>query len=328
MLEADLKGNPQASSVEVVPYNVRWPEMFAQEAARICAALGENCVAIHHIGSTSVPGLCAKPIIDMAPVVKDILKVDAARLENLGYEGRGELGMLFRRYFSNHVCHLHIWEEDSPEIDKHLIFRDYLIKNPDEFRRYEALKLSLAQTFPKDRASYTLSKDDLIRELLQKAGFQGITMVQALLAREWEAVKSLRQRYFFDALSIPDPYTWTFEDSNHFHIALLKGCHIIGYAHLQFWSDSRAALRIIVIEEAYRNQGIGRQFLKNLERWLTHRNLKSFHIQASPAAYAFYKQAGYAKMPFNDPDGYEGDSRDIDVGKVLPSFAHFSSRAG
>ncbi len=184
MREADLKSNLQASAVEVVPYHARWPEMFAQEAARIRAALGENCVTIHHIGSTSAPGLSAKPIIDMVPVVKDILKVDAARLEKLGYEGRGELGMFFRRYFSNHVCHLHIWEEDSPEIDKRLIFRDYLIKNPDEARRYEALKLSLAQTFPKDRASYTVSKDNLIRELLQKAGFQGMTMVQAHLDRE------------------------------------------------------------------------------------------------------------------------------------------------
>lgn len=116
----------------------------------------------------------------MVPVVKDILKVDAASVENLGYGGRGELGMLFRRYFSNHVCHVHIWEKGNPEIDKQLIFRNYLINNPEEAKRYEALKLDLAETFKFDRTSYTLAKDDLIKEMLQKAGFQGITMVQAL----------------------------------------------------------------------------------------------------------------------------------------------------
>ena len=74
----------------------------------------------------------------MVPVVKDILKVNAAALEELGYGGRGELGMLFRRYFSNRACHVHIWEEGNPEIDKHLIFRNYLIENPSEFKRLKS----------------------------------------------------------------------------------------------------------------------------------------------------------------------------------------------
>ena len=318
MLKATGKTNLKNSTVEVVPYNPQWPEMFLEEAAKIRAALGENCVTIHHIGSTSIPGLSAKPIIDMVPVVKDILKVDAASLESLGYGGRGELGMLFRRYFSNQVCHVHIWEEGNPEIDKHLIFRDYLVENPGELKRYETLKLSLAETFRQDRTSYTLSKDNLIKEMLQKAGFQGMTMVQALTDTEWAAVKHMRQKYFFDLLpNKEDPYTWIFDDPRHFHIVLMKGCDIIGYAHLQFWPDSRAALRIIVIEEDYRKQGMGQYFLAKLERWLTHQGILSLHIQSSPEAQVFYRHAGYLEMPFNDPDGYEGDPRDIEMGKTL-----------
>jgi len=317
MLKASRKTNPQDPAVEVVPYDPQWPERFAQEAARIRAALGENCVTVHHIGSTSVPGLSAKPIIDMVPVVKDILKVNAAALESLGYEGRGEMGMLFRRYFSNRSCHLHIWEEDNPEIDKHLIFRDYLRSNPDELKRYEGLKLELAKTFRQDRASYTLSKDDLVKEMLQKAGFRGMTMVQTLTNREWAAVKGMRNQYFFGLVNIEDPYTWTFDDLNHFHIVLMEGCDIVGYAHLQFWPHNRAALRIIVIEEAYRRQGMGQYFLAKLERWLSHQGIRSFHTQTSPEAKPFYQQAGYAEMPFNDPDGYKGDPRDIDMGKGL-----------
>src|SRR5580698_1970268 len=88
-----------ARTIEVVPYNPEWPQMFEAEAALIKKALGDNCIAIHHIGSTSIPGLSAKPIIDILPVVKDILKVDAKPIEALGYQAKGENGMAFRRYF-------------------------------------------------------------------------------------------------------------------------------------------------------------------------------------------------------------------------------------
>ena len=318
MFKVSGKTNLKNSTVEVVPYNSHWPEMFFHEAAKIQAALGENCVTVHHIGSTSISGISAKPIIDMVPVVKDILKVDATALKNLGYEGRGELGMLFRRYFSNHVCHLHIWEEGNPEIDKHLIFRNYLMSNLNELKRYENLKLDLAKIFSQDRASYTLSKGDLIKEMLHKAGFDGMTMVHALTDKEWAAVKHMRQKYFFDFLvNKQDPYTWTFDDPRHFHILLMQGCDIIGYAHLQFWPDSRAALRIIVIEETHRKQGMGQYFLTKLERWLIHQNIQSLHIQSSPEAQVFYRHAGYLEMPFNDPDGYEVDPRDVEMGKTL-----------
>ena len=168
-----------------------------------------------------------------------------------------------------------------------------------------------------DRASYTLSKDDLVKEMLHKAGFDGVTMVQALTDREWKTVKSMRQQYFFDVVNVQDPYTWTFENDKHFHIVLSKGIDIIGYAHLQFWPDNRAALRIIVIEEADRNQGLGTTFLKNLERWLVHQGIKTLHTQSSPAAYNFYKKTGYVEMPFNDPDGHESDPQDVDMGKNL-----------
>lgn len=307
----------------VVPYDSKWPELFLEEATAIKAALGDNCITIHHMGSTSVPGLAAKPTIDMIPVVKDILKVDAQGLEKLGYTNRGELGMLFRRFFTKgeekRTHHLHIWEEGNPEIEKHLLFREYLINHPDEFKRYEDLKLHLAQVYANDRAAYTFGKDELVREILDKAGFQGLTMIQALTQQEWDAVKSMRQRYFFDAAGIQDPYTWTFEHDAHFHVVLKQGTEIIGYAHVQFWPDSRAALRIIVIEEGFRNRGKGLRFLKSLERWVNHQGIKSLHTQASPKAYGFYKKADYLEMPFNDPDGYESDPQDTDMGKVILS---------
>lgn len=78
--------------IEVVPYRNEWPSMFEEEARFVKQALGDNCLAVHHIGSTAVPGLVAKPIIDMLPVVKSIREVDQATtaMEQLGYEAKGE----------------------------------------------------------------------------------------------------------------------------------------------------------------------------------------------------------------------------------------------
>ena len=77
--------------MEVVPYNENWPRLFEEEAAKIRQVLGEKCLAIYHIGSTSVPGLAAKPVIDMIPVVKDVFKVNEFRaaMEAQGYEAKG-----------------------------------------------------------------------------------------------------------------------------------------------------------------------------------------------------------------------------------------------
>jgi len=88
-------------NIHVIPYHSEWPQLFEIEAAKIKQALSDNCITIHHIGSTSVTGLAAKPIIDMVPVVKNITTVDSAakKMLALGYEAKGEYGMLFRRYF-------------------------------------------------------------------------------------------------------------------------------------------------------------------------------------------------------------------------------------
>jgi GNAT superfamily N-acetyltransferase len=96
-----------------------------------------------------------------------------------------------------------------------------------------------------------------------------------------------------------------------------KNADIIGYTHLQLWPENRAALRIIAIDEHYRNLGFGGQFLRLCERWLYHQGVRKLLIQSSAEAYKFYRQHGYREMPFNDPDGYEGDPRDIEIGKCL-----------
>lgn len=157
--------------VVVEPYQEEWQHQFQQEAQILHNLFGSLVVDIHHIGSTAVPGLAAKPVIDLLPVVTHIEQVDAfnARMEALGYEPRGENGLPGRRYFQkggdNRTHHVHVFEVGNPEIERHVVFRDYLREHPEEALRYGDLKLQLARLYPTDVASYIEGKHDLVQQL-------------------------------------------------------------------------------------------------------------------------------------------------------------------
>jgi GrpB-like predicted nucleotidyltransferase (UPF0157 family) len=161
--------------VIVTPYSQKWKSMFEEEARKIKTIFGDEILEIHHIGSTSIEGLNAKPIIDILPVVNDIKKVNQFDNEmvKLGYEPKGENGIPTRRYFQkggdNRTHHVHMYEVNNPEIKRHLAFRDYLKAHPEEVRRYGKLKIDLSQRFPYDIESYIKGKEPLVREIEQKA---------------------------------------------------------------------------------------------------------------------------------------------------------------
>ncbi len=308
-------------NLKVVIYDPQWPEMFDSESKLIKQALGNNCIDIHHIGSTSVPGLSAKPIIDILPVVKDIQEVDKSikAMESLGYEAKGEHGIAFRRFFQKgqnvKTHHVHVYEENDPEISRYLKFRDWMRSHEDDARNYANLKMELAAKFPRDMLQYCNGKDAFVASIDAKDDFEGWRMVQALTNREWASVFDLRQKNFFK--SNPDPYTWTFTHKDHIHFVFYKNSEIIGYAHLQLWAENRSALRIITIDENFRRLGYGSLFMKLCERWLYQQGFTVLLIQSSQNAYKFYCSLGYVEMPFNDPDGYETDPQDIELGKIL-----------
>lgn len=116
----------------VIPYDEAWVRQFSQEANILRELFGDELIDIHHIGSTAVPGLKTKPIIDMLPVVKDIARIDAYNeaMGQLGYVPRGEFGLEGRRYFpkggDNRTHHVHMYQTGHPATKRHLAFRDYL----------------------------------------------------------------------------------------------------------------------------------------------------------------------------------------------------------
>jgi GrpB-like predicted nucleotidyltransferase (UPF0157 family)/GNAT superfamily N-acetyltransferase len=161
----------QMRQVVVTPSDPAWPAMFTSEAAQLRSLLGELMADIHHVGSTSVPGLAAKPVIDIMPIVRDICEVERhlVGMAELGYVPRGEYGLPGRRYFAKDTAgvrshHVHMYELDNPEVVRHLAFRDYLRTYPAVAQQYGALKAALAQAHPTDIVAYMDGKDGFIKD--------------------------------------------------------------------------------------------------------------------------------------------------------------------
>jgi GrpB-like predicted nucleotidyltransferase (UPF0157 family) len=161
--------------VIVVPYNPDWERFFAREAQLIRGVFGDELVEIHHIGSTAVRGLQAKPVIDMLPIVRQIERVDDFNeaLVRLGYEPMGELGIPGRRYFrkggDDRTHQAHVFQADDSNIERHLAYRDYLRAHPDVAAEYGILKADLARRFPEDIYGYMDGKDTFVKRVEQDA---------------------------------------------------------------------------------------------------------------------------------------------------------------
>ena len=169
--------------IRVVDYDPKWPIMFADLSRVIAGFLGELALAIEHVGSTSVPGLAAKPIIDIDVVVESRRAVSESieRLARLGYIHQGDLGVPGREAFRHGgdeevprdgsgrkwpAHNLYVCARDNEALALHLAFRDYLRQNPHEADAYAELKRGLAQRFPHDMDAYVEGKTEFVEGIL------------------------------------------------------------------------------------------------------------------------------------------------------------------
>ncbi len=161
--------------IEVLPYNKKWLQQFLDEKICLKNIFRTNAVNIHHIGSTSVPGLAAKPIIDIMIEVNSLQEVDSKnkKMIELGYRPLGEYGIKNRRFFQkgrdNISHHVHIFKINDENIIRHLAFRDYLKVNKKRLKEYEEFKIKLADQYHDDIDSYCKGKDFLIKEIEKEA---------------------------------------------------------------------------------------------------------------------------------------------------------------
>jgi GrpB-like predicted nucleotidyltransferase (UPF0157 family) len=153
-------------------YDPHWPQQFEELRSRIATALGPLASAVEHVGSTAIPGLLAKPIIDCDILLRSAADFPRAAsiLASLGYEHQGDLGVHGRQAFRPPANafrhHLYVCPPDSPEYRRHIAFRDHLRSFPDDAAAYALLKRKLAATFGADREAYTQAKADFIEQIL------------------------------------------------------------------------------------------------------------------------------------------------------------------
>jgi GrpB-like predicted nucleotidyltransferase (UPF0157 family)/GNAT superfamily N-acetyltransferase len=164
------------SRIELIPYDIRWPNLFTDEAKRIQKVLGAHLAAVYHIGSTSIPNMPAKPVIDMMLVIDNLDEMGfiAEQLSQLNYDPiRRQIiphvSFFTRRQDETIRFHLHLHERGSTQVSRHVNFRDYLIHHPEIARDYAELKIQLAAQFTDDIYSYVAGKDKLVQEIDAKA---------------------------------------------------------------------------------------------------------------------------------------------------------------
>lgn len=158
--------------VRVVPHDPQWQQAFDVEAIRIVQALGEPRVRVHHIGSTAIAGIVAKPVIDMLLEVEAIERLDreVAAMRGLGYDALGEFGIPGRRYFRKNdgngtrTHQVHGFLAGSDGAMRHVAFRAYMVAHPAEAQAYGALKERLALLHPNDIKAYMDGKDSYIKD--------------------------------------------------------------------------------------------------------------------------------------------------------------------
>ena len=168
-----MEEKPSVIPVEIVPYRAEWVRMAEAEAARLKKVLGGDLITVHHVGSTAIPGIMAKPIVDLAPIVRDLAALDAkeSAIHDLGYKWHGEFGLNRRRFCTfadpktgKRTFQLHFFPEDSEHTPRMLAFRDYLRAHPFIAKAYEMEKLRAASLQPNDTQLYNQEKNDWVKK--------------------------------------------------------------------------------------------------------------------------------------------------------------------
>ena len=170
----------QTKRVVVVPYEEAWETAFEKIKNEIEAEIGDLIIGIEHVGSTSVEGMSAKPCIDMDVIIKDYSVFDeiVGKLGAIGYIHEGDLGIRNREAFKYtnkpHLMkhHLYVCPQDSEELHRHIIFRDFLRQNIEAVKEYSSVKEKAAELYPNDIDQYIAYKSPCIEELYKKCGLE------------------------------------------------------------------------------------------------------------------------------------------------------------
>lgn len=161
-------------TIIVEPYNPTWAEAFEKIKSKIFPLIGDDIIAFEHVGSTSVAGMWAKPVIDIDVIIDDgMLPVITEKLAAAGYRHKGDLGITGREalgYGDEEKAnlmkhHLYVCHKDNAELRRHLALRDFLGKSPEYREKYSSIKIAMAKKYPHDIDSYIKGKEPVIMEI-------------------------------------------------------------------------------------------------------------------------------------------------------------------
>lgn len=293
-------------NISVTQHNPLWPGLFESAAKEIQLALGAVCVSVQHIGSTSVPGLISKDIIDILCVVTALPR--SLLLEHAGYTFKGEYNVPLRYYFtkrgSEPSINLHVVESDNGFIERNLLFRQYMSRHADARTAYNQLKEALLQDSSNQEkagmfSGYNHGKYEFINDVLSKAGFESLTLNFCAHPQEWEAYHRIKDSEIIKPSGrVYDRDNPDLSADNHYHFVFYVGTKIVGIAHVELMNSSLAALRAIATHKPYQRHGFATKALRQIEKWIKYRGRSVIKLHAALEALTFYRRLGYSDVSF------------------------------
>jgi GrpB-like predicted nucleotidyltransferase (UPF0157 family) len=301
-------GTSEEDSITIHEYDPSWPALFAKLAARIQTALGDLVLRVEHVGSTAVPGLAAKPVIDLDVVLPARADVaEAIRLlAGLGYEHEGDLGIPGRNAFGvpegEPRHHLYLLLEGASELRRHLAFREALRRDPALRARYASLKRSLATMYARDRSAYTEGKSAFIEAAVAAVNPEVLVFRQTLPS-DIEELFSVRARTRDNAFSkeelasigiTPESIAEEMTGGRMKGWVCLDSSSIVGFCNGD--ANTGEVLVLAVLSE-YECRGIGSRLLSHAVEWLRSAGFNTIWLAASPdtrlRAHGFYRSLGW-----------------------------------
>lgn len=255
----------------IVPYNPEWAVFFEQEAQKIKACMGEVCVDVIHVGSTSVEGLSAKPIIDIILVTNNLQQARKLLTEKLGYRHKGEYNLPLRDLYGKKdkwEIYLHVHLAWNAEIRLNVSFRDYLRSHPDAKKAYETTKIQASQAQGATEKTntgitrYNLLKNDQIVSILKATGFDGLCVRFATQPAEHQAFDLYKKGFYGEALEEKQGLA---TDVKKF--VIYKGTAIEGAAELFVMGEDRYLLNFLNTRSAEYSE----KLLQVIQLWLKER---------------------------------------------------------
>jgi GrpB-like predicted nucleotidyltransferase (UPF0157 family)/GNAT superfamily N-acetyltransferase len=274
------------------------------------AYINDIAIDIVHTGSTSVPGLAAKPIIDFNIIIEsyDVFPQITLHLQELGYEHDGDGGIAARERFKSGKrdgfmdYHMYVCPKDSPELERQILFRNYLRQNDGVRDEYAALKQSLAEKHRHDIDSYIAGKHEFIMNVIELTRKQKTVDIRLAVISDAPEFKKLNDLFNGDDSNSVEGIEKSLENNKQ-EIALVagKGYTLVGYCCGQIqssmcYSYDYAVITEFYVMDEYRRQGIGRRLLMAIEVEFNKRNITHFHLSTGDdnvAALALYRSCGY-----------------------------------